>query len=76
MSTCAQCKHGVITMHSSEDRCLSANNTKGHPPYALRHDESLCGAPGAWFEQRPAPSTEYKADDAARKGIAAQEVST
>lgn len=61
---CANCKYGTVTLHSFGDRCTSASNTQGFPPYALRHDETLCGASGAWFEAKAAPDDVYKAVDA------------
>lgn len=60
--TCAECQHGTITMNSAGDRCSSANNTQGFPPYALRHDDTLCGAAGAWFVRKGDPDAVYKAD--------------
>lgn len=59
--TCAECKHGTITMHSSMDKCSHPSNVLGFHPYAVRHDATLCGPPGAWFEAKPAPDTVYKA---------------
>ena len=58
--TCADCKHGTITLHSSKDRCAHPDN-KGHHPYALRHDATLCGPEAKWHEDKPAREAVYKA---------------
>lgn len=59
--TCAECKHGSMGVHSGADKCLHPNNTNGFHPYALRHDETLCGAAGAWSVLKPAPGSDYSA---------------
>lgn len=64
--TCAECKHGTITEHSSRDKCAHQNNTQGYPPYALRHDETLCGSEAAWFEIRQVLNVTYRAVDAVK----------
>lgn len=63
---CAECSFGTITLHSSDDKCSHANNTAGMHPYALRHDETLCGTAGAWFVVKPAPSAIYSAAEATK----------
>jgi hypothetical protein len=55
MASCSECQYGHITWHSQEDKCLHVNNT-GYHPYALRHDEKLCGAAATWFAPKPAPT--------------------
>lgn len=75
MPTCAECQHGTITPHSSGDRCASEQNTQAFPPYALRHDEALCGSIAAWFEKKGDPGAEYKADVAmGRVAVARAEI--
>lgn len=59
--TCAECAHGLITEHSSKDKCAHANNVGGHHPFALRHDETLCGTKAVWFSAPSAKSAIYKA---------------
>lgn len=61
MPTCAECKWGHIRVHSNEDKCSNASNVLGFHPYALRHDEALCGGAGAWFVAKAAPDVDYSA---------------
>lgn len=64
--TCAQCRHGTITAHSAGDKCSSPSNAGGYHPYALRHDETLCGAAGAWYAPAAEKSVVYRAADAVK----------
>lgn len=64
MPACAQCDFGTITLHSGGDKCSSVNNVGGMPPYALRHDETLCGTLGAWFVVKAPPKAVYSAAEA------------
>lgn len=66
MPNCAQCDFGTITMHSGGDKCSHVNNAKDMPPYALRHDETLCGSVGLWFVLKAAPKAVYSAAEAVK----------
>ena len=59
--TCADCKYGTITIHSTKDRCAHKNNTSNFHPYALRHDQALCGDSGAWFKAKAEEDAVYRA---------------
>lgn len=37
-------------------------NVKGYPPYAARHDETLCGTNAAWFVAQAEADSVYVAD--------------
>lgn len=66
MPTCAECAHGTITEHSAKDKCSHALNVNGYPPYALRHDATLCGEKALWFSPKAQRSAVYKAADAVK----------
>jgi len=45
----------------SKDKCAHPSNTSKHHPYALRHDQELCGDSASWFEEKASKEAGYRA---------------